>query len=70
LIIGCCGFREARGDVTPFCNDIILLHRRVLDAWVNKRTQQSGPSVDRILEKGLPVFPKLDSMEMASTVNF
>ncbi len=26
--------------------------------------------MDRILEKGLPIFPKLDSLEMATTVNF
>ncbi len=52
------------------CNDIIFLHQRVLDAWVNQHTQQSGPSVDRILEKGLPIFPKLDLLEMATTVNF
>jgi hypothetical protein len=26
--------------------------------------------VDRILEKGLPIFPKLDLLEMAATVNF
>ncbi len=58
------------GGVTTACNDIIFLHRQVLDAWVNRCTLQSGPSVDRILEKGLPIFPKLDSLEMAATVNF
>ncbi len=50
--------------------DIILLHRRVMDAWVNSCTQQCGPSVDRILDKGLPVFPKLESLAVAATVNF
>jgi hypothetical protein len=69
-IILCCGYRDSRGGVTTTCNDIIFLHRRVLDAWVNQCTLQSGPSVDRILEKGLPIFPKLDSLEKAATVNF
>ena len=41
-----------------------------MDAWENCRTQQCGPLVDRILEKGLLVFPKLDSLEVAATVNF
>jgi hypothetical protein len=41
-----------------------------MDAWENRRTQQRGPSVDRILEKGLPVFPKLDCLDMSATVMF
>jgi hypothetical protein len=41
-----------------------------MDAWENRRTQQSGPSVDRILEKGLPVFPRLDSLDVSATVDF
>ena len=64
-IIKSCGYRDARGDVSPYCNDI-----RVVDTWENRRTQQCGPSVDRILEKGLPVFPKLDSLDVSAPVNF
>ncbi len=41
-----------------------------LDAWENRRTQQRGPLVDRILEKGLPVFPRLDTLEVSATVDF
>ena len=51
-------------------NNIILLHCRVWDAWENRHTQQSGPSVDQILEKGLPVFPRLGAADMEATVNF
>ena len=47
-IISKCGYRDARREVPLYCNDIILLHRRVMDAWENRRTQQSGPSVDRL----------------------
>jgi hypothetical protein len=41
-----------------------------MDTWVNQQLQHSGPSVDQILEKGFPIFPKLDSLETATTVNF
>ena len=41
-----------------------------MNAWDNRRTQQRGPSVDRILEKGLPVFPKLDCLDTSATVTF
>ncbi len=50
--------------------DTILLHHQVMDAWVNSRTQQRGPLVDRILDNGLPVFPKLESLAVADTVDF
>ena len=69
-IIHRCGYLNSRGQVISNYIDIILLHCRVWDAWENKRTQQSGPSVDRILEKGLPVFPRLDSADMEATINF
>ena len=41
-----------------------------MDSWENHQYQQYGPSVDRILEIGIPVFPKLDVLNMASMVNF
>ena len=69
-IISRCGYRDAQGGPSPYCNDIVLLHRRVMDSWENPRYQQYGPSVDRILEKGIPVFPKLDVLDMAAMVNF
>ena len=33
-------------------------------------TQQCGRSVDRILEKGLLFFPRLDFLEVSATVDF
>ena len=39
-------------------------------AWTNPRTLQSGPSVERILEKGLTVFPKLRGNSARDTVAF
>jgi hypothetical protein len=41
-----------------------------MDVWVNHCTQQRGPSVNRILEKGIPVFPKLASLAVDSTIEF
>ncbi len=41
-----------------------------MDAWVNRQAQRCGPSVDRILEKGLPIFPKLLSLTTAAMVEF
>jgi hypothetical protein len=38
--------------------------------WVNTRTQQRGPSVERILDKGLPVFPTLATLDEDVTVEF
>jgi hypothetical protein len=69
-IIRRCGYRDALGGVTPSCNDIIFIHRQVMDAWVNRQAQRCGPSVDRILEKGLPIFPKLLSLTTAAMVEF
>ncbi len=69
-IIFCCGYRDAHGGVISLCINIILLHQHVMDAWVNHCTQQRGPSVDRIMEKGIPVFPKLASLAVDSTVEF
>ena len=59
-----------RNEVITCHNDIILLHLRVIDMWVNPRTQQRGPSMERILDKGLPVFPKLEMMSVDATVDF
>jgi hypothetical protein len=51
-------------------NDIFLMHQRVLDMRFNPHTMQSGPSVDRILDKSLVMFPKLASMDVAMGVEF
>ncbi len=70
-IIYRCGYRDHMGAEVIACHhDIILLHRKVLELWVNTRNQQRGPSVERILDKGLPVFPKLTSLAVDSTVEF
>ena len=57
-------------DVLPCYGHIQLMHKKVRQAWYNPRTLQSGPSVDRILEKGLAVLPKLRTTEAKDTVAF
>jgi hypothetical protein len=50
-IIYHCGYCNLMGAGVITCfNDIVLMHRRVLDMWVNLRMMQSGPFVDRILD--------------------
>ena len=39
-------------------------------SWFNNRTQVSGPSLERILERGLKAFPLLRSMDMHDAVDF
>jgi hypothetical protein len=72
--IHACGYRsfspEVEDDVLPCYGAIQLLHKKIRMAWTNTRTLQSGPSVERILEKGLAVFPKLRGTSARETVSF
>jgi hypothetical protein len=69
-----CGYKTisptAAEDVLLCYRDIQQCHRKVQQAWTNPRTHILGPSVERILEKGLPVFPKLLTLTAKETVNF
>ncbi len=54
-IIFRCGYRNQTGDAVIACHhDIIVLHRKVLDLWVNMRTQQRGPSVKKYARYYVP----------------
>ena len=72
--IHACGYSsfspEIEDDVLPCYGAIQLLHKKVRMAWTNPRTLQSGPSVERILEKGLAVFPKLRGTSAREAVTF
>jgi hypothetical protein len=72
--IHACGYQsfspEIEDDVIPCYSTIQLLHKKVKMAWTNPHTLQSGPSVERILEKGLTVFPKLRSTSARDAVAF
>ena len=69
------GYQAFSNTVSP--EDILLcfseiqqLHRKVLQSWFNPRTQVSGPSLERILDRGLKAFPQLRSMNMDDAVEF
>jgi hypothetical protein len=72
--IHACGYQtfptEDANDVLPCYSHIQLLHKKVRQAWYNPRTLQSGPSINRILEKGLTVLPKLLETGAKETVAF
>jgi hypothetical protein len=72
--IHACGYQtfpmEDADDVLSCYSHIQLLHKKVRQAWFNPPTLQSGPSVDRILEKGLTVLPKLRETSAKETVAF
>ena len=72
--IHACGYQsfatDSADDILPCHGHIQLLHKKVCQAWFNPRTLQSGPLVDRILEKGLTVLPKLRETDAKGTVAF
>jgi hypothetical protein len=67
-----CGYAAINTDNIVLCfNDIISQHAKVIAGWVNTRTQQSGPSVERIMERAVPtIFPKLEGILTAKLVAF
>jgi hypothetical protein len=70
-IIKNCGYTAINSDDILLCyRDIIHLHRKTLDGWTNMRTQHQGPSVERIMEKAMPLFQKLNGVTMADLVHF
>ncbi len=70
-IIKNCGYAAINSDNILLCyRDIIHLHRKTLDGWTNMRTQHQGPLVERIMEKAMPLFQKLNGVTMADLVHF
>ncbi len=61
---------ESPKDILICYRDIIMVHRKVIDSWVNYRTGRSGPSVKYILEKALVHFLMLKSLEAHKAVEF
>ena len=70
-IIKNCGYTAINSDDILLCyRDIIHLHQKTLNGWTNMRTQQQGPLVEQIMEKAMPLFPKLNKVTMADLVQF
>ena len=65
-----CGYTEINSsDVIESYHTIIHVHDYVLEKWED-RYHNRGPQVDKILEKGLPTFPRLTSIDVESSVEF
>ncbi len=69
-----CGYNsfapEAPEDVLLCYRDIQLVHRKVMSGWFNSRSSRSGPPLEYIIEKALPNFPKLKSLDAWVAVDF
>jgi hypothetical protein len=57
-------------DVVVCYNDIILAHRKVSELWHNSYAHTYGPQVDKILQKSINVFPRLESTRVEDVVAF
>ncbi len=72
--IHACGYNsfsiKSSDDVLLCYRDIQQVHKKVLQGWFNPCSHSYGPSIERILECGLTVFPRLDSLTAADTVTF
>ncbi len=70
-IIKNCGYTAINSDDIILCyRDIMLLHCKTLEGWTNICTQQSGPSVERIIKKAMTLFEKLESITTTDLVHF
>jgi hypothetical protein len=74
MIISNCGYQTFHvnhpEDVLLCFQEIINIHRVVVQTWTNTRTHFSGPVVEYILEKALPVFPRMQDLDVLGMVKF
>ncbi len=69
-----CGYTsllpESPEDILICYWDIIMIHQKVIDGWVNHRSGRLSPSIEYILEKALLHFPMLRSLDAREAVKF
>ena len=67
-----CGYGSSISDtdVVTAYGEIILLHTSTMERWENVRTQQHGPQLERIIEKGLASLPRLPGFSMEEIIDF
>jgi hypothetical protein len=70
-----CGYQSFSNTVFPedvlICfGEIQQIHWKVLQSWYNPRTLVSGPSIERILDRGFQAFPKLRTLNVQDAVEF
>ncbi len=70
-----CGYQSFSNTVSP--EDILIcygeikqIHQKILQSWYNPRTLVSGPSIERILDRGFQAFPELRILEVQDAVEF
>ncbi len=70
-IIKNCGNTAIISDDIILCYwDIMLLHHKIMEGWTNTCTNQSGPSVEWIMEKAMPLFKKLVGVTTVDAIHF
>jgi hypothetical protein len=70
-IIHNCGYTELNtNDVILSYKDIVHLHGGVMENWEHPRGYYKGPQLDRITKKGLPLFPRLEALNVNAVVAF
>jgi hypothetical protein len=73
-IISNCGYQSFHRDhpegILLCYSEISNIHCVVLQGWVNSWTHFCGPVIEYILEKAVPVFHHLSSLEVADVVKF
>jgi len=69
MIISNCGYQSFHvdhpEDVLLCFQEIVNLHRLVVQTWTNTCTHFSGPVVEYIIEKALPFFPRLLDLDVS-----
>ncbi len=73
-IVSNCGYqsfhRDHPEDILLCYSEIANIHCVVLQGWTNYWLHFSGPVVEYILKKALPVFPRLNCLEVANVIKF
>jgi hypothetical protein len=73
-IISNCGYqsfhRDHPEDILLCYSEIANIHCLILQGWTNYWMHFSGPVVEYILKKALPVFPRLNSLEVVDIIKF
>jgi hypothetical protein len=70
-VLGKIGYNKiSSGDVVSCHNDIIAVHRRILEIWHNPVSHAIGPQIDRIITKSLKLLPSLASPTTENVVDF